>query len=126
MSIFIETEPTPKQTDPPVPTAPPVPTDPPGNYNLFSNLIFLEREVLKKLHIKRNRIVNETTEPERFEAYSLFAKDLHQSINFMKDPCDDFYAYTCGRYNKPISFSVVQEENIEILLNAINKPNVGL
>uniref|UniRef100_A0A0K0DSY4 Peptidase M13 C-terminal domain-containing protein n=1 Tax=Strongyloides stercoralis TaxID=6248 RepID=A0A0K0DSY4_STRER len=59
----------------------------------------------------------------KFTAYNQTAELFKYALNISADPCNNFYNYACGSYNKPLSFNVYRDRNYEIISNAYTKIN---
>ncbi|KAI6174693.1 Phosphate-regulating neutral endopeptidase [Aphelenchoides bicaudatus] len=49
---------------------------------------------------------------KKFAAYSAYVKTLQDSLNTSVNPCDDFFLYTCGNLQGPMSFYTIQYNNM--------------
>jgi hypothetical protein len=51
-------------------------------------------------------------------------QQLKASINVSVNPCDDFFAYTCGNFNAGMSFEIVQTNNMLAVARHARKEQV--
>uniref|UniRef100_A0A0N5ANT2 Neprilysin n=1 Tax=Syphacia muris TaxID=451379 RepID=A0A0N5ANT2_9BILA len=58
---------------------------------------------------------------ERFKAYSDAVALLRYSMNYSADPCEDFYSYACGQYDKSVSFTIIRNKNYRHIAEEMEK-----
>ncbi|CAB3411008.1 unnamed protein product [Caenorhabditis bovis] len=59
----------------------------------------------------------------KFNAYQSAVDYYSKSVNLAVDPCDDFYAYACGSFNQPVSFSTARARNLVYMAQQLRDPN---
>ncbi|KAK6750400.1 hypothetical protein RB195_002400 [Necator americanus] len=62
------------------------------------------------------------TEKEKYNAYKLAIDFFEKSVNTSADPCDDFYKYACGKYDKPVSFHSANAKNLVTMADQLKDP----
>uniref|UniRef100_A0AC34GS60 Uncharacterized protein n=1 Tax=Panagrolaimus sp. ES5 TaxID=591445 RepID=A0AC34GS60_9BILA len=61
--------------------------------------------------------------PSNTEAYQQAAKLFEASIDTSVNPCDDFYQYSCGKFNGTMSFDAIDNKVHQEIIDALNTPN---
>jgi predicted metalloendopeptidase len=56
-----------------------------------------------------------------YTKYSQAQSFFKAALNLTADPCNDFYNYACGAYNKPLSFYIYRNRNYEIMANKLEQ-----
>ncbi|CAI2323447.1 unnamed protein product [Caenorhabditis sp. 36 PRJEB53466] len=55
----------------------------------------------------------------KYSSYQQVVQLFKASVNLSVNPCDDFYAYTCGNFNGDISFDVSDDSNINDMVKKL-------
>uniref|UniRef100_A0A914Y9C0 Peptidase M13 N-terminal domain-containing protein n=1 Tax=Panagrolaimus superbus TaxID=310955 RepID=A0A914Y9C0_9BILA len=61
--------------------------------------------------------------PSHTEAYQQAAKFFEASIDTSVNPCDDFYQYSCGKFNDSMSFDAIFDKVNQDVTDALNSRN---
>lgn len=89
--------------------------------NLSQNISAKSEQQINSINVRPKK---EIQPGPKYGAYQDVVKFLNYSMDFNADPCNDFYKYACGNYQKPVSFRVFREENYKKQATAIKKINV--
>jgi membrane metallo-endopeptidase-like protein 1 len=100
--------------------------------------IYVDVPVPYNVTIYNNTIhyLNNGTDPETIinipspsksssQPYKDAAKFIADSIDISVSPCDNFYQYACGKYNKTISFDIAELDNRMKMAVALNTPKAS-
>uniref|UniRef100_A0A0N5C7F7 Peptidase_M13 domain-containing protein n=1 Tax=Strongyloides papillosus TaxID=174720 RepID=A0A0N5C7F7_STREA len=74
-------------------------------------------------NIPAPKYVYKSDDMNKFTAYSQSAQFFKYSLNITADPCNDFYNYACGSFQKPLSFNIYRDRNYGIISGAYDKIN---
>uniref|UniRef100_A0A914P0J5 Uncharacterized protein n=1 Tax=Panagrolaimus davidi TaxID=227884 RepID=A0A914P0J5_9BILA len=100
--------------------------------------IYVDVPVPYNITVYNNTIhyLNNGTDPETIinipspsksssQPYKDAAKFIADSIDISVSPCDNFYQYACGKYNKTISFDIAELDNRMKMAVALNTPKAS-
>ncbi|KHJ93361.1 peptidase family M13 [Oesophagostomum dentatum] len=71
-----------------------------------------------ELNIRENKRITPNN-PEEYKAYKTAVDFFQESVNASADPCTDFFQYACGKYDKPVSFSVARAKILEDMVDQL-------
>ncbi|KAK6748907.1 hypothetical protein RB195_001497 [Necator americanus] len=80
-----------------------------------------EPVVKNELNIETNKQIT-TNDMNKYNAYKLAVGYYQQSLNASIDPCNDFFEYACGKYDKLVSFHYADANNYVIMATQLNSP----
>ncbi|PIC47267.1 hypothetical protein B9Z55_006678 [Caenorhabditis nigoni] len=63
------------------------------------------------------------TDNNKFQSYQQVVQLFKASVNLSVDPCNDFYAYTCGNFQGDMSFDVSDDSNVADMVAQITNDN---
>ncbi|RCN53331.1 peptidase family M13 [Ancylostoma caninum] len=58
-------------------------------------------------------------EKEKYDAAKVAISFFQESVNTSVDPCEDFYKYACGKYQKAVSFHYADAKNLVAMANQL-------
>uniref|UniRef100_A0A915EP33 Peptidase M13 N-terminal domain-containing protein n=1 Tax=Ditylenchus dipsaci TaxID=166011 RepID=A0A915EP33_9BILA len=79
-----------------------------------------EGKAYNELNLPQPLVLSQENDVQ-YKAYSEFAKRLHGSVDPGVNPCEDFYAYTCGKFNNTLSYVDVNVQNFRLVANQLGK-----
>ncbi|WKY06992.1 hypothetical protein Q1695_006852 [Nippostrongylus brasiliensis] len=59
----------------------------------------------------------------KYYAYKQAVNFYQPSVNISADPCNDFFNYACGSYDKVVSFHYADANNLNIMANQLYSPS---
>ncbi|ETN85800.1 peptidase family M13 [Necator americanus] len=96
----------------------------PDNHCDYTTALFIaygEPVVKNELNIETNKQIT-TNDMNKYNAYKLAVGYYQQSLNASIDPCNDFFEYACGKYDKLVSFHYADANNYVIMATQLNSP----
>ncbi|VDM57962.1 unnamed protein product [Angiostrongylus costaricensis] len=78
--------------------------------------------VRSELNIQMNEQIT-TSDIDKYNAYKEAVSFYQPSVNTSADPCNDFWQYACGNYNKSVSFHFADAHNLKIMAEQLNSPS---
>ncbi|CAJ0601297.1 unnamed protein product [Cylicocyclus nassatus] len=80
-----------------------------------------EPEVKNELNVETNKQIT-TADFDKYNAYKMAVDYYQYSLNASANPCDDFFEYACGNYDKLVSFHYADANNFVIMAAQLNSP----
>uniref|UniRef100_A0A0N5A694 alanine--glyoxylate transaminase n=1 Tax=Parastrongyloides trichosuri TaxID=131310 RepID=A0A0N5A694_PARTI len=74
-------------------------------------------------NIPNAKIIYNSDNLNQYTPYSQAAEFYKYALNLTADPCNDFYNYACGSFQKPLSFNIYRDRNYEIISSSYDKLN---
>ncbi|CAD5214481.1 unnamed protein product [Bursaphelenchus xylophilus] len=79
---------------------------------------------LPTTNIRDKKQIDRSYPEGQLKAYQQAVDLFNYSMDLTADPCNDFYKYACGKYEKPVSFLVLRNENYKNQAQAIKNIDV--
>ncbi|CAD6191977.1 unnamed protein product [Caenorhabditis auriculariae] len=60
---------------------------------------------------------------DKYNAFKSAVDYYQSSVNVSVDPCQDFWSYACGSFDKPVSFTTARAQNLVYMANQLQLPS---